>query len=70
MSEFKPTLGEIKVAAIVVHTQELFSVDGREADKSALLSLLDDPDVLAWLRGFDKALLPVKRRPSAARQPL
>ncbi len=61
MSKFKPTLGEIKAASIVIHTQELFSVDGREADKGALIPLLDDPDVLAWLRGFDKALLPVKR---------
>jgi len=64
MSEkrFKPTLGEIKVASIVVHAQELLSPDGREADRQALVPLVDDPDVLAWLRGFDKALLPVKRR--------
>jgi len=61
MSKFKPTLGEIKVASIVVHAQELLSVDGREVDREALKPLLDDPDVLAWLRGFDKALLPVKR---------
>jgi hypothetical protein len=62
VNQFKPTLGEIKVAAIVVHVQELLSVDGREADRQALMPLLSDPDVLAWLRGFDKAFLPVKRR--------
>ncbi len=63
MAKFKPTLGEIKVASIIVHAQELLSADGREADRQALVPLVNDPDVAEWLRGFDKALLPVKRRP-------
>lgn len=53
---------QIKLASIVVHAQELLSVDGREADKTALLGLLYDPDVLRWLDKFDDVLLPVKRR--------
>jgi hypothetical protein len=60
--ELPVTLAEIKVASIVVHAQELLSNDGRIADKAAMLPLLKDPDVLKWLKKFDPALLPVKRR--------
>jgi hypothetical protein len=60
--ELPVTLAEIKVASIVIHAQELLSSDGREADKAAMLPLLKDSDVLEWLKKFDPALLPVKRR--------
>lgn len=55
------TITEIKIASIIVHVQELLSSDGREIDRQALIPLVNDPDVVAWLKKFDKALLPVKR---------
>ncbi len=56
------SLTEIKLASIVIHAQELLSSDGREADKQALIPLVNDPDVLRWLGKFDKVLLPIKRK--------
>jgi len=58
----QPTLTEIKLASIVVHAQELLSVDGREADRQALIPLLNDLDIKKWISQFEPVLLPIKRR--------
>lgn len=59
-----PTSVLLKLASIAVHADELLSVDGREADKSAIRGLLADPELKAWLAKPDlKAYLPLKRRP-------
>lgn len=53
----------IKLGSIIVHQQELNSSDGHYMDKSALDSLLGDPEVIEWMKGMDKmAFLPVKRK--------
>lgn len=52
----------IKLGSIVVHTEEMLSPKGHEFDKIALKSLLDDLEVVAWLKEMDKqAFLPKKR---------
>jgi|HubBroStandDraft_2_1064218.scaffolds.fasta_scaffold294252_1 hypothetical protein len=51
----------IKLGSIAVHTEELLSPDGREADRLTILSLLSDPDVQAWIKEMG-VLLPLKRR--------
>lgn len=58
----EPMVLDIKLASIIVHVQELLSPDGREADKQAILGLLQDQDVVTWLKSFDPALLPLKRK--------
>jgi len=53
----------IKLASIAAHAEELFSVDGREADKSAIQGLLQDPEVKALLEDPKMSVyLPLKRR--------
>jgi hypothetical protein len=54
---YMPETLEIKLASIVIHTQELLSPDGRVADKEALKPLLNDPEITTWLKSFDKAKL-------------
>ena len=59
-----PDLLLLKLASIAVHIEEMLSFDGREADKSAVLGLLTDPTVRAYLDDPRNAVyLPVKRRP-------
>jgi len=50
-----------KLAGIVVHADELMSVDGRGVDRTALLCGINDPEVKAWIESLG-ALAPVKRR--------
>ena len=50
-----------KLASVVVHAQELLSVDGREADRIALQAVANDPDVVAWIKALGP-LAPLKRR--------
>lgn len=51
-----------KLGSIAVHADELLSANGHAFDRTALQSLLSDPDVVEWLRGMDEmALLPKKR---------
>lgn len=51
-----------KLASIVVHTDELFSPDGRVVDKDALKTVIEDPEVKEWIRQMTKAgMAPVKR---------
>jgi hypothetical protein len=52
----------IKLGSIAVHTDEILSVKGHEFDRSALVSLLVDPEVVAWVNDATTVgLLPVKR---------
>ena len=50
-----------KIGAVVVHVDELFSPDGRNIDKEAIMPLLADPEVRQWVKDMG-ALLPLKRR--------
>jgi len=51
-----------KLGSIIVHAEEGLSIDGSEFDLAAFRSLVEDPEVLAWLKAMDDlALLPVKR---------
>ena len=50
----------IKLGSIAVHADELFSPDGRNADKMALLPLLADSEVAEWVKAMG-AMLPLKR---------
>lgn len=51
-----------KVGSIVVHAEEMVSPGGHTYDHFALLPLLRDPDVVAWIEAMQKmALVPVKR---------
>jgi hypothetical protein len=53
----------IKLASIVVHVEELLSPDGREADKNAILGLLADHEVRAFLEDpANRVYLPLMRR--------
>lgn len=52
----------IKLASIAAHAEELFSADGREADKGAILGMLQDPEVRSILDDPNmRVFLPVKR---------
>ena len=50
-----------KIAAIVVHSMEMFSVDGHQFDRIALETVLRDPEVKDWIRRCG-ALAPAMRR--------
>lgn len=60
---FKPPIGVlIKLGSIAVHVEEMLSPSGHAFDKIALQSLLEDPEVVAWVAKMDKlAMLPKKR---------
>ena len=59
----------IKLASIVVHVDELLSVDGREADKQAILGLLADREVRTFLDDPEnRVYLPLKRRTGSPRR--
>lgn len=52
----------IKLASIAVHADELTSPSGNMIfDGPAIRTLVHDPEVQAFLRALDPALLPVKR---------
>lgn len=52
----------VKAGSIARHVEEALSDDAHHFDIIALRSLLEDPEVKAWLTSLDaKALLPVKR---------
>jgi hypothetical protein len=56
-----PTL-LVKLGSIAVHVDEFFSSKGNYLDRVAIIQLLDDPEIVAWLAEMGKlALLPVKR---------
>jgi hypothetical protein len=52
----------IKLGSIARHVEEMLSPTGHSFDRSALDSLLADPEVREWMVAADAlALLPVKR---------
>lgn len=53
----------VKLGSIVVHADELTSPHGHAVDSVAIRSLLDDPDVKAWIKSMGP-MLPLKRNPS------
>lgn len=53
---------QLKLASLVIHSQELRSPYGNEAfDGPAIDSILGDPEVEEFLDGFPPGMLPVKR---------
>lgn len=59
----KPSLSLlVKLGSIAVHTTELLSPDGHQFDRVALASLLNDPEVRAWLSAMDAAAMVPKMR--------
>ena len=51
-----------KLGSIAVHADELLSPDNHHFDRMAMVSLLNDSEVQAWIKAMhDQALLPVKR---------
>jgi hypothetical protein len=53
----------VKLGSIAVHTDELLTAkDAHVFDRVAITSLLEDKEIVAWLKEMGKmALLPVKR---------
>ncbi|HEY7233887.1 MAG TPA: hypothetical protein VH539_07040 [Gemmatimonadaceae bacterium] len=52
-----------KLGSIAVHAEELLSPLGHDFDRRALVALLSDAAVVAWLAAMrEKALVPEKRR--------
>ncbi len=52
----------IKLGSIAIHAQEMLSPNGHVFDKIALETLLQDLEVMIWLKEMDKmAFLPKKR---------
>lgn len=60
---FKPSTALLcKLGSIAFHAKELFSPEGHAFDKISLDNLLQDPEVIEWIKAMDKhALLPKKR---------
>ena len=52
----------VKIAAIIVHADELTSPEGNmDYDGPAIRSLVEDDEVIQWLETIDPAFLPLKR---------
>lgn len=60
----RPSLSLLcKLGSIVIHADEITSPGAHEFDRSALHTLLADPEVKEWLTQMDQmAFLPKKRR--------
>lgn len=69
MNPLQPTPSLLsKLGSIAVHVEEMLSPDGHEYDRTAIRSLLDDPEVKEWIASMDAmAMLPVKRTPAGKR---
>lgn len=51
-----------KLGSIAVHADEFMGADGHAFDRTALVSLLADPEVVDWLKAMETlALVPRKR---------
>jgi hypothetical protein len=51
-----------KLSSIAVHADELLSPKGHDFDKTALLQVLQDPEVQDWIKAMIKmGMAPVKR---------
>lgn len=53
----------MKLGSIAVHADELLSPTGHEFDHVVLKGLLQDPEIVAWIKSMGP-LLPVKRSKS------
>ncbi len=52
-----------KLGSILVHADEMLQPHGHEFDRTALLVLLADPDVVGWRKAMDgMAMLPKMRQ--------
>ena len=52
----------VKLGSLAVHIEEIISPSGHPFDKDAIKTLLDDAEVISWLKAMDAmAMLPVKR---------
>ncbi len=52
-----------KLGSIAVHADEMLSSDGHEFDRVALATLLNDPEIAAWIDQMDNlAMVPRKRK--------
>lgn len=53
----------VKLASLVVHTQEFDLSSGSAAmfDLEAMKALVEDPEVVAWMATIDPVLLPERR---------
>lgn len=49
-----------KLGSIVVHADEMTDPGAHEYDRTAMMTLIADPEVQAWIKGMG-ALLPLKR---------
>ena len=59
---FKPSVALLsKIGSLIVHMQEFASPSGHEYDGIAVNQLLNDPDVIEWMKQMGP-LLPVLRR--------
>lgn len=58
----------VKLGSIAVHTDEMLSADGRNIDRTVVQTLLQDPEVQAWVKDMGP-LLPLKRTNAIAGQP-
>lgn len=57
-----------KLGSALIHAKEFLSQDGRPVDRQEFEQILDDPDVVEWMRGMTKlAFLPVMRGPGDTR---
>lgn len=62
MKNTGPTLTLLmKLGSIAVHAEEFLSADGHAFDKTVLDGLLQDPEVITWIKEMGP-LLPQKRR--------
>lgn len=53
----------VKLGSIIVHVEELLSPDAHQFDLNAFRQLMEDSEVVEWLKGMDAlALLPKKRK--------
>lgn len=50
----------VKLGSIAVHADEMLSPDGHAFDRTAIETLLKDPEVTAWIKKMG-VLLPRKR---------
>lgn len=58
-----PSVGLLcKLGSIAVHVDEMISTDGHAYDRVALGVLLNDPEVIGWLRQMDAAAMVPKKR--------
>ena len=58
----------VTIASVIVHTDEMLhepNPNSADFDRNTILSLLESPELAAWLESFPPGLLPQKRRGTA-----